>query len=383
MSIISYKDILDLPRIIVIIIIIIIILLFTYQGAWSQVKNQDEYKQLTTPPDAVGVLNTPDFELKTTCSDENPDLNKCRYFRYALSVKNMEIEYKQKANLIITLAVKDFDQSVMYNYNNELKNYHSIDFDTNVLVSIDQIALSSMPPILDFTDKDSYAGPLWNRQYVKVGDYSIFPATYFGGYFRDPDAVETSLDAVSICKSEFIVNCGKDLIDPGMFTKVSIKNGETKSVSLCNGNVQIDVGPDIERDDVGIPYITTEQYEKFKDCHGVRFTSSGRANVIGKISSDTLGSNCKTGKICCAKISVKNGDKKMYNFGEKVDISFWFLADNNDDGTVNKDDFDTFAERCGGKRWIDNDYCQQRYLGTKTFYVPVQRSTVQSIPIGC
>ncbi len=358
MMVISEESFVQFPVLLIIGITIIFITILIFSDSYTSIAKQEEFKKLTTAADVIDVKDAK-ISLTTECAvrnsqPEQANLNDCEYYKYSLSIKDVDITYgKDPMKIVVSVAMKDYDQFVLYKYGDkEFANVQDVDAQTGLFIDINDFSFNSVrTPILNFAQRTEYSGHLLNQQSIRLGEFSIIGATSFFDYFRDrPNeelggySVEYWADKYGFCKADFFINCGNTKLLPGEFTRINVPNGESKNVVLCNGNLQILVGPE--------------------------------------------GSKCSLGKICSLEIKqLKEPIPKLYNYGEKVDISFWRLGnDDNSDKIVDEEtesNFQVFNEKCSGKKWIDNKYCQDRWIYTKTLYADVGETSDSGIPRGC
>ncbi|MBI5332743.1 MAG: hypothetical protein HZB65_04165 [Candidatus Aenigmarchaeota archaeon] len=376
--------------IILVVIVVGIAMLMSTQSVAS-VQSEDRYKAFMARPGTVEILNKPVFELKTECKDSG-DMNKCEYFKYTLDTKELGIKYNNLVDMIVMVGLKGQAMPVSYVYKGEDRKSHTIEAGAGAVISFQQVLYSSRPPLLNFSGSLQYTGPLWNRQFIKVGEYTIFPSTWLiAGFFREKQDITEKFANLAGFRSKYIISCGKDGINPGEFTTIDLSNGGTKKITLCNGNIEIAVGPDAIDNAHSFPIVPGSVYEEFKDCHGIDYTDFGYSAYNGiqiygySAVSDTLGSNPELGKICCIKIKAGETDRKT-EYGEPVIVSFYRLGyDDDGDGRISnaEKNFDEFEKKCSGKNWNQDDYCTNRGLGTQTFFAEIGQTTYSEIPKGC
>ncbi|MFH0836568.1 MAG: hypothetical protein V1870_00395, partial [Candidatus Aenigmatarchaeota archaeon] len=320
------------------------------------------------------------------------DMNRCEFFKYMIDVKALNIKYKEPIDLVIIVGLKGQARPVSYVYKSKDAKVQLVETGEGALINFQQVLYSSEPPILNFSESGQYTGPLWNRQYIKVGDYTIFPSTWLlAGFFRkNPDVVEWFAKLANF-RSKYIISCGKDGLNPGEYTTVDVANGGTQRVTLCNGNIEITVGANAD-----YPHVTggrralvkKEVSDQFYNCYGIKyelFSNVGEELYGYSIDSNTLGSNPELGKICCIQIKADKGNRKT-EYGEFVTISFYVLGHDDDgDGQLSNDEknFDIFEERCSGNNWYQDEYCINRALGTQTLYADIGQTTYSMVPRGC
>lgn len=362
MSVISDESFVNMPRILMICISIVLIVVLIWSNSYADISKQDNFKKLMTAEDVVDIKDAK-LNLETECAVRNSqadilNLNDCEYYKYVLSVKDIDITYNKPTKMAISVAMKDYDQFAFFKYQDkDFKNVQDIDARNGLFIDIDNLPINSArPPILNFAQRTDYSGHLINQQSIRLGEFSIISATSFAGFFIDrPNDIkelggysyEYWADKLGFCKADFFINCGNTKLLPGEFTKINVPNGESKNIVLCNGNLQISVGAE--------------------------------------------GSKCSLGKICDVQIKqLKEPVPKLYHYGEKVDVTFWKLGnDDNGDGTIDdhpdseESNFQILNEKCSGKKWIDNKYCQDRIIYTKTFYADVGETLDSGIPRGC
>ena len=372
---------------------------------WIMFTSEASAKDKTTEiqSNQIQVLNTPNLELKTVCADNGGiDLNKCKRYEYFLSIDNLEIKYHKKLGndirkvfLAMTINVKDWHKPVFFSYsgNENQKQVNEIEFgDESILITdINPGSIeSNIAPILNFPDKDNdgevYTGPLRNQQSIRIGEYSILPATWDLGYARaTQDLVETGAELLRVCKAKFIVNCGTSESPLGEAFITQVDNGKSWSKSMCNGNVEIAVGNPTQP--TTSPHMrklqANEFNQKFENCYGYQFTRSGDEYFITPPTAYTLGSDCDKGKICCVQIKVRNGEKKLENFGEKIQIRFWNIFDENENGHLDLEEQEKFIKNCADNNWRQNNYCDERKLSSHFYFAKLEESTTLTIPMGC
>ncbi|MBI4895397.1 MAG: hypothetical protein HY831_02790 [Candidatus Aenigmarchaeota archaeon] len=357
MIVISEESFVQLPILLILGITLIFVAILFFSDSYTAIAKEKEFQRLTTVADVIDVKNAT-ISLSTECAVRNSqsdlsNLNDCEYYKYSLSIKNVDITYNKPGKTAVSVAMKDYDEFVLYKYGDkDFANVQQIDAQKGLFIDINDFSFNSArAPILNFVKRTEYSGHILNQESIRLGEFSIIAATSFLDYFRDrPNedlggySVEYLADKYGFCKADFFINCGNTKFLPGEFTRINVPNGESKNVVLCNGNLQISVGPE--------------------------------------------GSKCYLGKICSVDIKqLKEPVPKLYNYGEKVDISFWRLGnDDNGDKIVDEEtesNFQVFNEKCSGKRWIDNKYCKDRLIYTKTFYADVGETTDNGIPRGC
>jgi hypothetical protein len=288
--------------------------------------------------------------LDVKCYDGSDDLRNCETFKYKLGTDFTAFHKNDIQAMAISISFKGQNKFVSFDTGSGIQDTNKMTFGSknNQKILISTEITNSAPPFINWHKGTTYIGPVWNGQWIQVGDFTIGTTVF-----------DKTWAALRGCKATFMAEC----IDE---TKAAYIDSTT---TLCGGGITIT----LLNNDNGL---TSEEKNMFAQ-------SGCKPTQLDKCI------DCIQQKICCAKIQTTPAFEEWKGNGEQAYVTFWNLCQKDSTGTEKCVEYDKFVQQCSSIEQQETlDYCKSKNIGDHRFFILIppaetEQARFKSIPKGC